>query len=275
MDHWDDLRVLVALSKSGTMTGAARILGTNVATVSRRIERLTDSLGAAPFVRTAEGWRPSQLAMGLIEIASQFEVELGKRLTAAPGADAARQRVPIRIGAPPVISTLVLFPALFRNEEWLSGVALEFSDRLSGDGLGEHDLIVRHDRPKAGGLRTRRVGTLTFRLYGRDANATSDWVGLTEANETDLPMQLGHAHFGRPPVLRVSTFAMLHDVLLRTGLPGPLPDLLARRTDALVALETGLPPLAAEFWLAFRSSRKGEPAIEATVEWVIAAFASA
>ncbi len=41
MQNWDDLKFCLALHRSGTMTDAARILDTNVATVSRRIARMT------------------------------------------------------------------------------------------------------------------------------------------------------------------------------------------------------------------------------------------
>ena len=55
MNNWDDLRFLVALSKTGTMTAAAKSLGTNTATVSRRIERLSETLGMPAFIKTGEG----------------------------------------------------------------------------------------------------------------------------------------------------------------------------------------------------------------------------
>ena len=62
MNNWDDLRFLVALSKTGTMTAAAKSLGTNTATVSRRIERLSETLGMPAFIKTGERTPLSYLA---------------------------------------------------------------------------------------------------------------------------------------------------------------------------------------------------------------------
>ena len=86
MNNWDDLRFLVALSKTGTMTAAARSLGTNTATVSRRIERLSDTLGMPAFVKTSDGWRPSEAVSSLISLAQSFDGELQAALN-THGAD--------------------------------------------------------------------------------------------------------------------------------------------------------------------------------------------
>ena len=45
MQNWDDPKFCLALEQYQTMTAAARALGTNTATVSRRIERLTEEAG--------------------------------------------------------------------------------------------------------------------------------------------------------------------------------------------------------------------------------------
>lgn len=44
MTNWDDLKSLMQLAQSETMTNAAFALKTNVSTVSRRLERLNRSL---------------------------------------------------------------------------------------------------------------------------------------------------------------------------------------------------------------------------------------
>ena len=50
MQNWDDLKFCLALERYQTMTAAARALGTNTAaTVSRRIDRLTEEAGEPLF----------------------------------------------------------------------------------------------------------------------------------------------------------------------------------------------------------------------------------
>lgn len=111
MTNWDDLRFLVALSRTGTMTAAARMLGTNTATVSRRIERLSETLGMPAFVKTTEGWQPSEAVSPLIQLAQSFDGELRSALNnRAVGGDS--EPVSISLGSLPVITAAVLFPGL-------------------------------------------------------------------------------------------------------------------------------------------------------------------
>src|SRR3546814_9971551 len=57
---WDDLRVFLAVHRAGTLRGAARSLGVNHATVTRRLTRIEGALAADLFTRRAEGLVPSQ-----------------------------------------------------------------------------------------------------------------------------------------------------------------------------------------------------------------------
>jgi biotin operon repressor len=55
--HWDDARVFLAIARRGTLSGAAADIGTGLATVSRRIERLEHALGVPLFSRHQSGYR--------------------------------------------------------------------------------------------------------------------------------------------------------------------------------------------------------------------------
>ena len=51
MINWDDLRYLLAVARSGSMSGAARALDVNHATVIRRVRSLEKQLGSSLFDR--------------------------------------------------------------------------------------------------------------------------------------------------------------------------------------------------------------------------------
>lgn len=74
MKNWDDLRFCLALERYATMTAAADHLGTNVATVSRRIERITHEIGETLFVKDGQAWKPTSAAKSLIAIAKKQSV---------------------------------------------------------------------------------------------------------------------------------------------------------------------------------------------------------
>jgi DNA-binding transcriptional LysR family regulator len=50
MESWDDLRVVVAVARSGSLSGAARELGVHHATVFRRLGAIEHRLGLAAFL---------------------------------------------------------------------------------------------------------------------------------------------------------------------------------------------------------------------------------
>src|SRR3954451_3460381 len=59
---WNDLKVLLALSRGGSVAGAARVLHVDQSTISRRLAALEESLGCSLLIRggrefswTAEG----------------------------------------------------------------------------------------------------------------------------------------------------------------------------------------------------------------------------
>src|SRR4051812_48835680 len=62
---WDDVRVLLAVSRSRSLQGAALELGLDKATVSRRARALEASLAARLFLRTREGLRLAPLGAQL------------------------------------------------------------------------------------------------------------------------------------------------------------------------------------------------------------------
>lgn len=53
--NWNDLSVLLAVSRSSTMTGAARRLGVDQTTVSRRLRALEESVGVRLVSRRRDG----------------------------------------------------------------------------------------------------------------------------------------------------------------------------------------------------------------------------
>jgi DNA-binding transcriptional LysR family regulator len=73
--QWDDVRFLLAVLRAGSFTAAARLLGTDQSTVSRRIASLEASLGVALFERTRRAPLPTEAARELRDAAARIEAE--------------------------------------------------------------------------------------------------------------------------------------------------------------------------------------------------------
>ena len=270
MDNWDDLKFLVALSRVGTMTATAKLLGTNTATVSRRIDRLSEQLGVRAFVKTHDGWKPSEAVRDLIELAQSFDGELQSLLNSHienAGTDA----VSITIGTLPVVSSQVLFPGLKAHADLLENVQLSFSDRINREGLGDCDLVIHLGAPESGRVLTRKAGTLTFGTYRpNDSDNFSDWIGLPAEHDQNPLMQSCFDTFKCPPKARVENFAAIAALMNATGMAGPLPETMARDNPFLTRLDSE--PWEGEFWLMYHETRRNDPGMRRVVDWVTKCF---
>ena len=81
---WENLRFLLAVAREGSFRGAARVLGVNQSTLSRRVARLEAGLGVRLFDRL-----PSGLAL---TAAGQRMADAAERMEGA-AADAGRARI--------------------------------------------------------------------------------------------------------------------------------------------------------------------------------------
>jgi len=54
--NWDDLKVLLALSREGSTRKAASTMGVSNTTVMRRLESLEEHIGGKLFNRTPDGY---------------------------------------------------------------------------------------------------------------------------------------------------------------------------------------------------------------------------
>jgi len=71
--EWSDVRIFLAVARSGTLGGAARSLQISHPTVGRRLRALEQAMGHALFQRTADGLVLTEEGQGIIALAEQME----------------------------------------------------------------------------------------------------------------------------------------------------------------------------------------------------------
>jgi DNA-binding transcriptional LysR family regulator len=74
--NWDDVRIFLAVARSGQILGAARRLELNHATVSRRIGALEEALRAKLFRRLTTGSELTPAGERFLEIAERMEADV-------------------------------------------------------------------------------------------------------------------------------------------------------------------------------------------------------
>jgi DNA-binding transcriptional LysR family regulator len=74
---WDDLRIVRAIGRQGSLTATAQALGASHSTLFRRLQRIESSLGVKLFHRTRAGYRPTSAGEDLIRVADGIDKEVG------------------------------------------------------------------------------------------------------------------------------------------------------------------------------------------------------
>src|SRR5262249_60378039 len=82
---WDDARILLEVVRHGTQGAASKALGVDQATVSRRLLRLGDVIGAPLFLRDGTRLIPTDLARGLARQAETPESAPAPRFALGAG----------------------------------------------------------------------------------------------------------------------------------------------------------------------------------------------
>jgi DNA-binding transcriptional LysR family regulator len=108
---WDDIRFFLAVARSRTISLAGRRIGTDHATVGRRITALEESLGLKLFERNPRGYNLTQHGEAMIGMASAMETEAVRI-----GESAAGQQIgvtgAVRISTPEGFGNFFLAPRI-------------------------------------------------------------------------------------------------------------------------------------------------------------------
>ncbi|MEH6577722.1 MAG: LysR family transcriptional regulator [Amphritea sp.] len=75
MNDWDDIRFFLAVAREGSVSGAAKVLGVNHSTVSRRIQGLEGKHGVRLFNRQRDGYEMSESADAIFDQALAIEAQ--------------------------------------------------------------------------------------------------------------------------------------------------------------------------------------------------------
>jgi DNA-binding transcriptional LysR family regulator len=267
--RWDDIRVLLAVLREGSFSGAAVALAVEQSTVSRRVAALEAALGAVLFDRTPAGPRATELALRLRPAAERMEAELSALIDlSASMTEQIEGRVRLAVTSSFAVQIFLPFvlPAL-RTQYPALHVDLIVDERAADLVQREADLALRFFRPTEGDLLARRIAqlptaALAHRSYaeGRPRLAAAlDWIvmelgggqtpGGAPINASFDAAYLA-AHAKVTPMM-FSTSHLVQIEAVRAGLGvAMLVRALRQLYPELVELELGLPPgPVIELWL--------------------------
>lgn len=170
IESWDDIRVALAVARTGTVSGAAVELGVHHATVIRRIDALETALRARLFQRHTRGYALTEAGRTLLAAAGAADERFAQMATQIAGAGE-RIEGELIVTSLPELADLVM-PRLIALMSKHPDLRLTYATdtRLYRLDAGEAHLAIRAGpEPTEPDYVVRSMGRLGHVLYGSDA----------------------------------------------------------------------------------------------------------
>ncbi len=167
---WDDLNTMLAVARGGSLSAAARALGVNHSTVSRRLAALEAAAGHTLFRRLPRGYVPTAAGERLIETAERMESEF-RGLTRVLSGEDIRVSGAVRLTAPDDMANFLLVEPLARFGARHPEVRIELAidNRMLNLGRREADVAVRATNSPPANLVGRRPSDIVCAVYAARA----------------------------------------------------------------------------------------------------------
>jgi len=279
---WDAIRVFLAVARAGRISVAARKLGVEHTTVSRRLAGLEAALGAPLFHRTAAGYLPTPFGQEILSTAESIERAaegIGVRARESTGRISGR----VRLAVAPEFASHWLVPnlAAFRARHPELDLQILVGTRQRDLSRGEAELAVQSPRPRQSGLVAVRIGRATTVLYASKNLVRGSRMRIERAEDLrDIPLLAFTAHFQLlqeaawfQPVLasaRVvletnSTHALLAAAHASLGI-AVLPRFVGRTDETLVAVSA--PVAEPDVWLVTHPEFRRDPRVRVAADFL-------
>ena len=165
--EWTDVRYFLELARAGSLSAAARRLSVEHTTVSRRLQRLEEALGATLFDRRREGHVLTDVGRMLLTHAETMESTMLAATDQLLG-ESGQAHGAVRLNAPEVLGAVVIAPRLAGLLETHPELRVDMVllPRFADLAAREADLAIVLDPPTSGRYMTARLCDYRYYLYG-------------------------------------------------------------------------------------------------------------
>ncbi|MBA3941202.1 MAG: LysR family transcriptional regulator [Sphingopyxis sp.] len=276
--EWDDLRVFLAVARTGTLGAAARAIGQTQPTMGRRIRALETALGHMLFQRTREGFILTSEGEAVLAHAERMEEEaLGLRRELA-GSETAIEGL-LRLSCSDWFGVTMLAPILVEFAAARPRVVVELltDPRLYSLPRREADLVFRirpFDEPE---VVARRLMRIPYGAYAKTGtpHPTGDGAGSSL-------LLMDTAFGGMPDVAWITGKLPQAHILSRSNsrevqarlcalgmgiaiLPRPLGD----ATAGIEPIDLGEAPPSRDTWLGYHRDMRRNARLRALLDLVV------
>ena len=185
--NWDDLRLFLAVARTGSISGAAKQLGVQHSTVSRRMRQFEEKLGTRLIERKRGRYELTQAGENVKEASNRIERDVLGIDGALLGKDT--QHVgPLKVAALNNMASSVLMPMFADFNKKLPQVELHIivSNIDASLSQREADVAIRLTNTPTDTLIGKRIVTVASCIYGsraylkqlRKQGGEAKWIGV-------------------------------------------------------------------------------------------------
>ncbi|EPC01014.1 hypothetical protein L861_10605 [Litchfieldella anticariensis FP35 = DSM 16096] len=274
--QWEDLRIVLAIAETGSLSGAARKLRLSHATIFRRLGDIERRLGVALFERFRSGYAATTAGEDLAATAARVEEEVLSAERRVVGRDL-QLSGSVRVTTTDTLLMGLLTPifADFRRAHPDIMLEVVVSNQLFNLSKRDADVAVRPSSAPPEVLVGRRVGSIAQAVYGRVGvygdrqGYDADWVG-PDAHLGYAALDAWMADNGVDGQCRYrvdSMLGMFQAVRAGMGL-AVLPCYLADADSMLTRVSDLIPELCTDLWLLTHPDLRRVARIRALLDFV-------
>lgn len=281
--NWDNLHIFLCLARHGNLSRAARALGVDPTTVSRRIAALEAQLQQALFERTAEGFVLTAYGRALLPNAEDMERAFDR--IERVGGDGRHLTGQLRVSVSEGFGTHFIGPRLgaFVSSHPALEIDLVATSGFLNPSRREADLAILLTRPRRGFLKVRKLTDYSLRLYAPVTR--TDWQRLLRGEvglqQSGIPVvgyipdliyapelrYLGEIESGLEATVRSSSINAQREMIAGGAGVGILPCFMADIDPRLTRVLAGH-SIQRSFWLAMHKDVASQPRVREFAGWL-------
>jgi DNA-binding transcriptional LysR family regulator len=280
---WDDLRYVLTVAETGSLSAAARTLGVNHSTVLRRVSAFEDEKGLRVFDRSGSGYVLTPESRHLLASLRAIEDQVN-------GLDRAIARQGLELDGPVRITTTDSFAdagladhiSAFQRQHPGVFVELNVNNSYVNFERMDADITVRPAPGLSDDLVGDKVCDLLMRVYATpeylkenpatDYNAHK-WLGVSQPISSSLVGQWQEKNLSPETIIvKSSSFVGLRDIAA-TGLGlALLPCCLGDPAADLVRAENMPGEMTTSIWVATHKDMAGSTRVRSIISWFVEAL---
>ncbi|CAB3714534.1 hypothetical protein R8871_04351 [Paraburkholderia graminis C4D1M] len=279
MFDWNDMRHFIALAEAGTLSGAARKLKVDHATVARRIAALEHALGETLVDRLARRWRLTEAGLDVARVAEGMQTQ-AHALEMAVRSRNTGARARVVVSAPPAFASVFLAPRFAELASRHPEIELTLLGTQPMISLSrqEADIAVRLTQPTEPSYVSRRIGSVSYGLYaaqGYISRASGEWQFIAYHAALDhVPEQVWLLDFagGRRIGFR-SNDLVSQLAAAREGLGiAAFPHFFAADDERVIALPVDAEKLSRDIYLIAHVDMRRQAAVRLVMDFIAEKF---